>query len=617
MPKQLIDDSIWAKRLKTAEKYKREWENLFKCEILNEYYEGRQWSGQNELNYNPYVINKVYETIQIKIANFIPTKLEFLVGSRVGNEDDIAAAAHSAQLKEDVLNTIAQDPDNNFAEEVEQCYKDSFFRFGILETGYAADWIENPHAPKPLLGKDTDTRLSTAKQLAVKFQPPEIPQNEQVYFKHIPARTFVIGGNDHKYLNRCGWCGYYEFIDKQDLLSMKKLLNRDKLETGGFSGDADEPDVEGLLDEKDYRRGDTVKIWHLWDLRAKLRLLVVDSPCVTVFQKKYSFLPLTDLRPDRRLITNGFYPIPPAYHWLSLQDEFNETREQLRAHRRRFVRKFQVVENAIDDEEIEKFENGPDGALVKVKRENAIGPIQTANLGPEEGESIELTNSDFDKISGTSGNERGVSDRGTATEATIVNNRTSVREGKERDRIVKFFSNVGRQVLLIVREKFTGKTLAKLTAPEGESFLGSVQANGAAFRYVTSEDLKDVYDFKIDVDVTSMSVVAAQAEKQKLLEYLSILTQFPMVAFSPYLVREIAYRVGYRNEKAIAEFQQMALLMELARMNQLKAQASPPQAQQQQMPQNGNAPQQITANATPPDAEQIRNQMTNQLGVTQ
>lgn len=617
MPKQLIDDSIWAKRLRTAEKYKKEWENLFKCEILNEYYEGRQWSGQNELKYNPYVINKVYETIQIKIANFIPTKLEFLVHSRAGNEDDIAAAAHSAQLKEDVLNTVTQDPDNNFVEEAEQVYKDSFFRFGIFETGYSADWVDNPRVPKPLLGKDTSTTLTTSAQLKVKFEPPELPQNERVYFKHIPARTFHIGGNDHKYLNRCGWVGYYEFVDRQDLLSMKKLLNRDKLERAYVTGDADEPDVEGLRDEKSYRSGDTLKIWHIWDLKAQMRLLVVDDPCVTVYQKKYTFLPLTDLRPDRRLITNGFYPIPPAYHWLSLQDEFNETREQLRAHRRRFVRKFQVVENAIDDEEIEKFENGPDGALVKVKRENAIGPIQTANLGPEEGESIELTNSDFDKISGTSGNERGVSDRGTATEATIVNNRTSVREGKERDRIVKFFSTVGRHVLLIVREKFTGKTLAKLTAPEGESFLGSVQANGAAYRYVTSEDLKDGYDFKIDVDVTSMSVVAAQDEKKKLLEYLSILTQFPMVAFSPYLVREIAYRCGYRNEKAIAEFQQMALLMELARMSQLQSAAQGAQAQQQQVPQNGNAPQQIAANATPPDGEQIRNQLTNQLGMTQ
>ena len=164
----------------------------------------------------------------------------------------------------------------------------------------------------------------------------------------------------------------------------------------------------------------------------------------------------------------------------------------------------------------------------------------------------------------------------------------------------------GEPSFCIVANKFTGQTIAKLSQGEGEGFLGTLNPTKPLYRYITAEDLKDGYDFKIDVDVTSMSTTAQQAEKQKLLEYLGILTQFPMVAFSPYLVREIAYRVGYRNEKAIAEFQQMALLAELARMNQLKAQANP-------QPQPGPAGQQITQQATPPAAEQIQQQLTNQL----
>jgi hypothetical protein len=177
---------------------------------------------------------------------------------------------------------------------------------------------------------------------------------------------------------------------------------------------------------------------------------------------------------------------------------------------------------------------------------------------------------------------------------------------------------MGREVLLTINEKFTGKILAKLTQAEGETFMSSVNVHKPLFREITSEDLKDGFDFKIDVDVTSMSSMAQLQEKQKLMEYVSFLTQFPMVAFSPYLVREAAYRIGYRNEKAIAEFQQMALLMELARMGQLKQQAAaanqPPQ--QLQMPQPGGAAQQIQQAKTPPDQEQIRNQVQNQMGVT-
>ncbi len=315
---------------------------------------------------------------------------------------------------------------------------------------------------------------------------------------------------------------------------------------------------------------------------------------------------------------NGFYPIPPAYHWLSPQDEYNETREMLRAHRRRFVRKFQVIVGTIDDEELEKFETGPDGALIKVARENAITPVQNAELGKALDESVTLAADDLNRISGTSDESRGVADRTTATQANIVNQRTALRETKERDRVIKWFCLVGREILLTIGDKFTGDVIAKLTSPEGEEFLGAVNPAAPKYRKVNVAEINDSYDFRIDVDLTSMSSAAQQEEKKHLVEFLTILTQFPMVAFSPYLIREIAYRVGYRNEKAIAEFQQMALLMELARMQQLQAAAGQGQAQQQGMPlpENGNAGQTLAAQMTPPDIEQMRNQMTNQLGQT-
>src|SRR6516164_6099880 len=139
--------------------------------------------------------------------------------------------------------------------------------------------------------------------------------------------------------------------------------------------------------------------------------------------------------------------------------------------------------------------------------------------------------------------------------------------------------------------------LVELSAPEGtEDFLGVVQTRKAAMRYVTAEDLKDGYDFKIDVDLTSMSQTEQADQKKKLLEFLSTLTQFPMVAFSPYLVREIAVRIGYRNEKTIAELQKMALRMAVARMQQLQQQAGEAMGPLQ----NGNAGQEINQQATPP-----------------
>ncbi len=606
--KQLVEDSIWSQRLDAADKYYKSWETLFKCEILDKYYEGFQWKSQGEIAYNPYTINKVYETIQIKISSFIPTFPKFTVESKPANENQLESASASANLKSDLLNEIIANPDLNFAEEMEQAYKDSFFRFGIVEVGYEADWIVNPNAPPPYLGKDSKQNLSAEQRRKILSEPAELPQNERVYIKHIPAKTFRIGGMDHKYLNRCGWVGYYDYVDRDDLLSLPKLLNKDKITAGAYRSDTETDRL--AIDEK--YKGLGVKVWRIWDFRTSQRLLIVDDPCVTIFQRKFTRCPLFDLRPDKRLQIAGFYPIPPAFHWLSPQDEYNETREMLRQHRRKFIRKFQIQEGMIDDEEIEKFETGGDGSLVKVKKDQAIKLIEDGNLGQAETESMQVAADDLNRISGTSDESRGVADRTTATQATIVNQRTALRETKDRDRIVKWYCNIGREILLVVTDNFTGQTVIKLTSPEGEPFGGSVNPQtGGAWKFIKSEDLSDGYDFRIDVDLSTMSQAAAQDEKQKLFEFTAFIQQNPYVAFSPYLVREAAVRIGYRNEKAIAEFQQMALLMELGRMSQLKASLVPQGAAAPQPGSGGS--QQMMQQATPPAMEQIRQQLQGQV----
>lgn len=615
MPKQIVADSLWKSRIEVADRYYKQWDRLFKVNILNQYYEGRQWRNQAELGYDPYVINKIYEIIQVKIAKFLPTFPKYLVSAREGNEWNMEAAASSAQLKEDLLNQICSDSRIHYMDELEQAYKDSFFGFGMVESGYEADWILNPNAPKPLTQDQKDREKNNPKPWKVVEQPRELPQNERVYIKHIPCRTFRIGGQDHKYLSRCGWCGYYEYVDKNDLLALPKLMNRDKLEVVQTSDSDLEPDRESAVIDSVAYGFNSLKIWHIWDFRANNRLIILDSPTLTVFQRKFENLNLFDYRPDKRLITNGFYPIPPAFHWLSPQNEYNETREALRAHRRRFVRKFQVVEGRMDDEEIEKFETGPDGAIVKVKAPESITPVQNADAGSALKDSIVISADDLNRISGTTSEDTGVPDRTTATQANITNQRSIVRETKERDRLTDWFCQIGRSILLIVGQNFSGRVLVKLSAPEGtEDFAGAIQSRQAAWRYLTSDDIADGFDFKIDVDLTSLSQSEQEAQKKKLIEFTAYLTQFPMVAFSPYLVREAAVRIGFRNEKAIAEFQKMALLMEYARLAQLQAQAAA--ASQQTgipLPENGTGGEQTIQQAAPPESAEVTNQITRAI----
>ena len=609
MPKIIVEDKLWRTRLDISNRFYKEWAGLFKCDILEKYYEGHQWRSQENLNYRPYVINKVFETLEIKIAEFMPTFPKYLVESIPSSSEFSEDEANdSSTLKQDVLNALISNPDSHFVDEVELAYRDSFFRFGIIEVGYDADWILNPNVPKPLTRGQSETNVSGDKRAKLVKAPEEIPVNERIYFKRVNPKHFRIGGSDHRYLNRCGWVGYSELIYKEDLLAMKKLLNRDKIHISHANGD-DFNNIESNDRNTDNISPGMTKIWHIWDLRSRMRLILLDTPCVTIYQRGLKRLNLFDIRPIKRAITDGFYPVPAVFNWLSPQDEINETREMLRAHRRRFVRKFQVIEGAIDDEEIEKFETGPDGAIIKVRRENALTPIDNADLGNALPEAMQSSADDLNRISGTSDQERGISDRGTATEANIIQNRGAVRENKERDRTVAWLARVGREILLTARDKFTLGIWVQDTAPEGENFLGTVNPRQSAYKWVAAERLNDNFDFKINVDVVSMSVTAQQDEKQHFLEFLGVLSQFPMIAFSPLLVKEAAYRCGYRNQKAIAELQKMALLAEMGRMQQLQAQAAPPPV----TPPNGPAGQQIVAQQTPPTVPAIQKQLGNQL----
>lgn len=602
MAKQIISDEVWKEQIPAANKYYQTWEKRFKCSILENYYEGRQWSGDME-DYNPYTINKIYETVQIKIDSFVPEFPKYTVSPQQGSADfDLETAALSSQMKQDVLNTIINNDKEVFHDEIQAAYKDSFFRFGIIEVGYAANWILNPNAQRPLLNTDKEKlEYSSNKNPYTVGEPVELPVHERVYYKRIPARCFRVGGMDHRYLHRATWCGYYEYVDKNDLLAIRSVMNRSKINDCQGTSTL-EYSNDGTDNEEIDRKGDYVKIWHIWHNKAKLRLIVMDDG-PTIFQRPFDRLNLIDYRPDKRVRNDSFYPIPPVFHWISPQDEINETREQMRKHRRRFNRKFQVIVDTVEDDEIEKFENGDDGGIVKVKKENAITPILDAPLGSSVNQAIMTSDDDMNKISGTTAAQRATADRTTATEAQQIGFQSSIRTDAERNRIARLLIAIGRETLLIVRDKFTLGVWIELTGDNQGSMMTEYQMHKPVYDWVTSEDLNDGYDFRIQVDVTTLSQSGQEDEKKHFLEFLAVVTQYPQIAMSPKLVREAAYRVGYRNEAIIKEMMDMALLQRLQAMHGM-----------QQQQQGLQTSQQMMQAKTPNDIEQIRQQMQGQLG---
>lgn len=595
---------------------------------MEEYYYGDQWINLGDASYEPYVINLVFSTIEVKLPTLLFASPIYSIKPKPASwEYEPEMAMKKAQLRTDTLNTFVSTKKQDFAEEAELCVLDAFFRFGVAEVGYSADWIDNPNADMPIL--DSDRNPVYDKEDNVIKEPKKLPKTERIYIKRLDAKNFRVGGLESGKLENCSWCGYWEYYRAEDI---KANPNLDNVECINWSGGRSDDFVD--QDGRDYNEllnsGDLIKIWKIWDNRSKKQYLIDNESKVLLRTETFKRLPIFDLRFHKTL--KGWYPLPPTRNWKSPQDEINDSREQARNHRKRFTRKYLVNADRFEDGELEKLINGPDGtwAIVNGDPNTISAPVQDANLGQNAQEALSVPKDDFNIISGTSAEARGEADRITATQSNQINQKAAIRDSRSRTRVAEFLCKIGEEMLLLAEEKFTLPIWIKQTAETGKldpggiasMLTGGVSGNpipnttpDEVWGKITLADLSDESaDFEVNVSIDSLSPVTNDDEKGKFLEFLAALNQYPEVGLDPMVVQELAYRIGYRNSEIIGRLKQIAQLMWVQKIEMLKQGAKQAMAQSQvQAPaQSNNMAQAAVAQSTPPDLERIRQQINGQ-----
>jgi hypothetical protein len=425
--------------------------------------------------------------------------------------------------------------------------------------------------------------------------------------------------SDAEDLGEHEWFGYWQYYFKDTLKKTPGIKFPDNYEGSSYSSDDASTfnrDSSSGLYLSQRTNNPVCKVWHIWDNVAKQRKLILDDyndEDFCLWKQDFEHHPLVDLRWILRL--DGFYPIPPVWFWLSSQDEINESREQIRSYRRRFTRKFQYVIGSVDEEEVEKFVSGPDGVLIAVKQKDAISAIENPEIGPTSENALIQAKDDFNLVSGTSAEARGQNaDRQTATAAKIVDVRSQIRESAEQLDFSEFVSLIGREILTQAQEKLVEGLWVKYSSNPSEGLLQDMQVNMPFFKYIKSQDIADGYDFTVNVDVKNATPAAMQAEQQAYVNFVSFLTNFPMVVMSPLLIRETAYRFGYRNEAVIHQMQQVAALSMAAKVAQAGASGSQIQnAISGNTPGGMNAVDTAKAQMATPDTNQIQDQLQEQI----
>lgn len=598
---------MWKKRIEAANKQFNEWEAKFKCKQLSRYYEGFQSESSpasiNITANQQYVLNLIASTIDIKLAGFLFQKPTFSITPRPGTclEYNIDDAATSGQLKEDFLNTVTSNPNMDFVEHIKLAALDSFFYFGVIESGVAKDF-RNPQFEFPELKSHTDDEIDKGEKEDKVEKQEILPINDWAYVKRIKPETFRVSGDKKSFLNDHHWVGYYEFYPEASLKKLKGIVWPDDY-MASSANDFDGNEVNNP--DGDNFEG-ACKVWHIWDLVTKKRFLFLDSALDgdPLWEGDFEALPLNTLR--WKLRRHGWLPKPATFDWLSPQDEINEARVQERDARRKFTNKFQAVEDMVDPEEIEKFTSGGDGTVVIVKQANAITPIMNAEISISSQNALKVGMNDFNIISGTSADARGVAGNETATQSKLIDTRSQIRESFDQMQFEVFVSQVGSTLLTVAINELDSEMWAKVTIPESNDFFTEFQQNKDLYDKVHAYKFKDGYDFTI-VCTTQNDTPQAQAQKkQSFLSFITIVQQYPVLASNPILIREAAESVGYRNEKVIGQMQKAAILAVQAQMNQ--------QQQQSGMAQQGNnANNTQMAQMGTPDNKQIENQLAEQV----
>ncbi len=567
----------WEKRAISAGKTHLEWSEEFDCDLLEQFYYGHQWQDEiADFDKRKYVINLFWPAINISKPSLLFGTPSYAVKPRPNRIDDpLSDVAARAKLQETTLNSYVNDPKLGFELETGLAVLDAQFRFGVVEVGYTADFIDNPNAGKPMLKDKTEEGVDDA---GAKFkrtvqvpmldkdgnpvkQPDVDVRSEQLFLKWIPAKQFRVAHNAPNRLQNADWCGYYEWHRIDDLKANKRYKNTASLKaTGKVKGDSDESE---MTDGERHAAG-MVKVWKIWDNRAKKRYVFPSGGEKFFLEEAIKFLPFAVLKFSERL--GKFYPTPESYNWVHPQRELNDTREMQRVHRKRAIRRYRR-RDSVEEAEFNKLVDGEDMVCIVTQNETDITPIADAPLDAAVARNIPQSQDDFTRVSGISGEEQQVAQSETATQANLIALASKVRDSARRRVVAQWLSELGRIMLLTLVDKMALPFwIQRNVDPDSPLAIEEAVEIATLWQSIEGDELGDI-DNDISVEISSLSPVAQQQEREDFFAFLTVLTNPTLgavIAMSPYLLRKTAGMFNIHNERDLVEISKamtMAALM--------------------------------------------------------
>lgn len=328
----------------------------------------------------------------------------------------------------------------------------------------------------------------------------EFIKSEEIFVTHVPYEDIVFDVTlcqDPPY--DCRWIAHRIIRPLSDIKNDERYQGTGKLRSNITSRDAKGDKIDDALKDSDL---DLFEFWEVHDKDTNKIYCVCDASDRYLREEENIYemkgLPFSMLKVN--MVPGEPYPLSDIYIVEAQMLERIKLRAAQLNHIKRWSRQLSIETGAMTKEEMDKFQQGIDGAVTQRTRGSSPPvPIQYADMQRESLPIDELIQRDIDSVIGQNEVDRGgqaKTETNTKFEIQSQQAATSVRQAQRQDKLEDFLEEVTMKVISLIKQFQTTPRYVRVTgmsAEEIQSAFPGIRTDATGL-YFTREDIKGEYD---------------------------------------------------------------------------------------------------------------------------
>src|SRR5262245_3219662 len=568
----------WKARVQHARDVRSAWEKRFQVKALGEFFLGEQYGLDAYAPDDPEhrVINYFYATVKAIVPSLMFQQPKFYVRAKPGQAE---AGSRKAEIGEGVLDAIGAQ-DDHLVTVGALAVQQSLFRLGALKVCYDPMLEPNPQAGQPIIARDMNGQVVRNEQSGeaemaknpqtgeVLREPDEILSDETYRYEWVDTRHLLLPDAGPDY-TRWPWIG--EEVTVPLRVARKDTRFTAESRRSMRANVTIERHGAGVRAQEAQAGEELFRYMEVYDVLEHTRLIWADGQLTDDFlvegpvpdgieDHPYALLAYTPIiEPDPLP-----WPVPPTFAWLDLQDEYNAQCRQVHNSGQRSARKVLYTDGmfANEDEATGALQSNVDMEAVKIMTMERQPTVLTVPpISSDIYQAIQLLKADWLAVTGQSGPRMGMATEASPTDAIFAERGSNLRDAELRKAVYSWLAEAGRKMLQLAQQTMTTELWITLRGMDDSEFarftteqygIDITQAQGYpglkdAFKSMYGKDrpfrvTRQDLDFEAEVTVVpgSQRPQTLESERRSIMEFLTLLAQFPQLAMSRALLSWLA-----------------------------------------------------------------------------